>query len=206
MSRRPAPRWTLLCALLSLCLVTAANAAAPAEVGDVRLWSGPEGTRLVLDLSAPVRHEVFSLENPDRIVIDLQNTRLAMHKAMPDGQGPVTSVRSGPQAGGGLRIVLDLASRQSVKSFMVAPKGAAGHRLVVEMPPDATAASAPPAQLGQQVLSAGAAAMSQAAAATNPVKSIAATARVATWSSRWMPVTAARIPAPSAAAARARRT
>ena len=186
MSRRLAPRWTFLCALLTLCVTAAASAAAPAEVGDVRLWSGPEGTRLVLDLSAPVRHEVFSLENPDRIVIDLQNARLAMHKRLPDGQGPVKSVRSGPQDDGGLRIVLDLESRQSIKSFMVAPEGGAGHRLVVEMPPVVTAAAAatphpttpaaaPP--LGQQVLVASSAAMSQAAAATSPVKSIAATAK-----------------------------
>jgi N-acetylmuramoyl-L-alanine amidase len=163
--------------LLAPFLLTAAHAAAPAEVGDVRLWSGPEGTRLVVDLSAPVRHEVFSLENPDRIVIDLQKTRLAMRRSMPDGQGPVTSVRSGPQAGGGLRIVLDLASRQSVKSFMVAPEGAAGHRLVVEMPPVAAGTVVAPPPLGQQVLAAGAAAVSQASATANPVKSIAATAK-----------------------------
>jgi len=181
MSRRPAPTWTFLCVLLALCSATAVHAAAPAEVGDVRLWSGPEGTRLVLDLSAPVRHEVFSLENPDRVVIDLQNARLAMRKALPDAQGPVTSVRSGPQAGGGLRIVLDLATRQPVKSFMVAPEGAAGHRLVVEMPPVATAAAATttsqPPPLGQQVLTAGAAAMSQVAASAPPVKSITSTAK-----------------------------
>jgi len=179
MSRRPAPRWTFPCVLLTLCFAMAANAAAPAEVRDVRLWSGPEGTRLVLDLSAPVRHEVFSIENPERVVIDLQNTQLAMHKALPDGQGPVTSVRSGPQAGGGLRIVLDLAARQPVKSFMVAPEGGAGHRLVVEMPPATTApaATAPQPPLGQQVLTAGAAAMSQVATGTPPVKSIAASAK-----------------------------
>jgi N-acetylmuramoyl-L-alanine amidase len=178
MSRRPAPRWTFLCALLTLCVAAATHAAAPAEVEDVRLWSGPEGTRLVLELSAPVRHEVFSVENPDRIVIDLQNTRLAMRKALPDGQGPVTNVRSGPQAGGGLRIVLDVAARQPVKSFMVAPEGGAGHRLVVEMPPvAAAAATAPQPPLGQQVLAAGATAMAQAASNTPPVKSITASAK-----------------------------
>lgn len=178
MSRRPAPRWTFLCTLLALCFATATRAAAPAEVEDVRLWSGPEGTRLVLDLSEPVRHEVFSIENPDRIVIDLQNTRLAMRKALPAGQGPVTNVRSGPQEGGGLRIVLDVATRQPVKSFMVAPEGGAGHRLVVEMPPvAAAAATAPQPPLGQQVLTAGAAAMAQAASNAPPVKSITSSAK-----------------------------
>ena len=188
MSLRPVKRWTFLCALAVLCFGAAAHAAAPAKVGDVRLWSGPEGTRLVLDLSAPVRHEVFTLENPDRIVIDLQHTRLAMRKALPVGQGPARSVRSGPQDDGALRIVLDLESRQTVKSFMVAPDGAAGHRLVVEMPPVATSQAAaaaaspgatPPAPtppLAQQVLTASSAALSRQAAA-NPVKTLAASAK-----------------------------
>jgi N-acetylmuramoyl-L-alanine amidase len=153
-----------LCALVACCVTAVAGAATPAQVQDVRLWSGPEGTRLVLDLSAPVRHEVFNLENPDRIVIDLQNATLTMRKSLPGGQGPVTSVRSGPQDDGGLRIVLDLASRQSVKSFMVAPEGGAGHRLVVEMPPVATSAAAPPPAPAEP-------------ADANPVKSLAATTK-----------------------------
>jgi len=123
MSIRPVLRSAFLSVLAACGVVGATQAAAPARVDDVRLWSGPEGTRLVLDLSAPVRHEVFTLENPDRIVIDLRNARLAMHKSLPDGQGPVRSVRSGPQDDGDLRIVLDLASHQVVKSFMVPPDG-----------------------------------------------------------------------------------
>jgi N-acetylmuramoyl-L-alanine amidase len=181
MSTRPAMRWIFLCTLAMLGVAGAAGAAAPAQVADVRLWSGPEGTRLVLDLSEPVRHHVFALDNPDRIVIDLENARLAMRKALPEGQGPVRSVRSGPQDDGGLRIVLDLGSRQSVKSFMVAPEGGTGHRLVVELPPIAGAAVTPAAPPGaapssQQVLAASSAALArEAPAVTNPVKSLPAT-------------------------------
>jgi N-acetylmuramoyl-L-alanine amidase len=183
MSTRPAMQWIFLCTLAMLGVAGAARAAAPAQVADVRLWSGPEGTRLVLDLSAPVRHQVFSLDNPDRIVIDLENARLAMHKALPEGQGPVRSVRSGPQDDGGLRIVLDLGSRQSVKSFMVAPEGGTGHRLVVELPPTTgavvtPAAPADAAPSSQQVLAASSAALArETSAVANPVKSLAATVK-----------------------------
>jgi N-acetylmuramoyl-L-alanine amidase len=175
MSLRPAHWWTSLVAFLCLVGTGIASAAVPVQAGDVRLWSGPEGTRLVVDLSAPVRYEVFALENPDRIVVDLANTRLQSGKGMPAAQGPVRSVRSGPQAGGGLRIVLDLEARQSVKSFMVGPEGAAGHRLVVELPPVAGGAptpSAPP--LAQQVLAVTSAAVArEATAVANPVKTLA---------------------------------
>jgi len=184
MSARLPLRWLLLCALASLCVMGGARAAVPAQVSDVRLWTGPEGTRLVLDLSAPVRHEVFSIDAPDRVVIDLRNARLAMSKALPTGQGPVKGVRAGPQDGGGLRIVLDLVSPQPVKSFMVGPEGKAGHRLVVEIPPTAqgTPAQSSPAQQAvpaaapsaQQVLASSSAALSrETAAATSPVKTLA---------------------------------
>jgi len=154
---RPAKLWTPLVALLGVCVAVQSLAAAPVKVTDVRLWAGPEGTRLVLDLSAPVRHQVFTLENPDRVVIDLANTELALRKELPSGQGPVKAVRSGPQAGHGLRIVLDLSARQSTNSFLVGPDGSAGRRLVVEMPsasaaPDAVRTVASAAASGRNLV------------------------------------------------------
>jgi N-acetylmuramoyl-L-alanine amidase len=124
--------------LLALCAWADASAAVT-RVKDVRLWSGPEGTRLVLDLSAPVNYDLFTLNNPYRVVIDLANASIADSRRMPAGQGPVTRVRSGKQPRQGLRIVLDLTSLQQPRSFMVAPDGTAGHRLVVELPPAAGA-------------------------------------------------------------------
>ncbi|MDQ1345434.1 MAG: N-acetylmuramoyl-L-alanine amidase, partial [Pseudomonadota bacterium] len=170
MFARPAKLWTSLFALLGVLAGVAAGAATPVQLTDARLWSGPEGTRLVLDLSALPRHEVFTIENPDRVVVDLANTQLAMRKDLPVGQGPVKSVRSGPQAGGGLRIVLDLSAPQAVKSFAVGPDGSAGHRLVVELP---GAAAAGPAPTAKQVLAASSAAIaSEAEPSDDPVKTL----------------------------------
>ena len=119
----PVQRTASFLALIGLLGAFSSALAAPARVTDVRLWSGPEGTRLVVDLSAPARYEVFAVENPDRIVIDLENADLATAKGLPAGQGPVKGVRSGPQADHGLRLVLDLSSPQKVKSFSVGPDG-----------------------------------------------------------------------------------
>jgi N-acetylmuramoyl-L-alanine amidase len=164
--------------------------AASARIKDLRLWTGPEGTRLVIELSAPVEYDVFALDRPDRVVVDLANTSLPGVKDLPTPQGPVKGVRSAPKSGHGLRIVLDLASNQAYRSFVVGPEGAAGHRLVVELPAKssavvaasasaAKAGSAPPK--GKEVL-AMAADISRAAAtavaspaaepATTPVKSV----------------------------------
>jgi N-acetylmuramoyl-L-alanine amidase len=118
-----------------------ASAATQARVKDVRLWSGPEGTRLVIELTRPVEYDVFPLGTPDRVVIDLANTSLA-GRELPVGQGPVRRVRSGPQPGNGLRLVLDVDSPQPPKHFMVGPDGSSGHRIVVELPGKSTPAVA----------------------------------------------------------------
>lgn len=130
----PRPHVLRLAGLLAALLVATTSWAAPARVTDVRLWSGPEGTRLVIELTAPVQFDVFPLDNPDRVVIDLANATLPEGRNLPAGQGPVKSIRSGPQSGHGLRFVLDLAEPQQPRSFSVGPEGDAGHRLVVELP------------------------------------------------------------------------
>jgi N-acetylmuramoyl-L-alanine amidase len=184
MIARPARLTALILAFIGLCAAGVALAAAPTRVTDVRLWSGPEGTRLVLDLSAPTKFEVFSVDNPDRVVIDLQNADLAASD-LPDGQGPVKRVRSGPQVNHGLRLVLDLSAPQKVRSFPVGPEGSAGHRLVVELPPlplpaanateaVAAAPTAPSAPMGTEALAAMSAAISpRQADAARPVKTLA---------------------------------
>ena len=181
MPARPAKTTAFLLAFAALFAAITASAAAPARVMDVRLWSGPEGTRLVLDLSAPAEFQVFAVENPDRIVIDLQNADLASRKGLPAGQGPVKAVRSGPQPNHGLRLVLDLDAPHPVRSFTVGPDGNAGDRLVVELPPAgaAPAAVAVPSATGAPGAAAGttapgaAAPTSRAPDGASPVKRLA---------------------------------
>ena len=186
MPARPAKFTAYLLASAALLAALAAAAATPTYVTDVRLWSGPEGTRLVLDLSAPAQHDVFAVENPDRIVIDLENAELDSRKGLPDGQGPVKAVRSGPQPNHGLRLVLDLDGAHTMRSFTVGPDGSAGHRLVIELPPTAGTSTkivaadgrgpvTPAAPTSAPAAAAGAAAVSpRTSEATAPVKRLAA--------------------------------
>jgi N-acetylmuramoyl-L-alanine amidase len=67
-----------------------------------------DSARLTLTLSAVPAQKVFTLENPQRIVIDLPATRLATGVRMPKAVGPVVSVRSGTQARQTTRLVLQL--------------------------------------------------------------------------------------------------
>jgi N-acetylmuramoyl-L-alanine amidase len=127
---------------LALVLAAFAHAAPPATVKAVRLWAGPEGTRLVFDLSAPVEHNVLTLQNPDRVVIDISDARVDSASELPDGQGFVKQLRVGPQGRNDVRFVIDLSSPAAPNSFNVAPSGSYGNRLVVDLSP--IASNAPP--------------------------------------------------------------
>jgi N-acetylmuramoyl-L-alanine amidase len=125
---------TVVRVLLALSMTFMAMGARAAELRDVRLWASPDGTRVVFDLDASTQHTVFALENPNRVVVDLSGThRGAALAAQLEGKGLVERVRSGPQQGGGLRVVLDLAASAKPKSFSLQPNDAYGFRVVVDL-------------------------------------------------------------------------
>ncbi|MDO9452454.1 MAG: N-acetylmuramoyl-L-alanine amidase [Stagnimonas sp.] len=105
------------------------------ELRDVRLWDGPESTRVVFDLLGGTEHKFFTLDNPSRIVIDIADARRAPGLSFDGlGKGVVKSVRTGPRDGG-LRVVLDLADEVNPKSFGLEPNGSYGHRLIFDLYP-----------------------------------------------------------------------
>lgn len=115
-----------------LLMAVAANAAATVE--NVRIWSENGKTRVVLDLSHPVKHNIFTLRGPDRLVVDLKDGRLAANlAAMPGGVGSVKNIRSGVLANGQLRVVLDLNENVRSRSFTAGPNPQYGDRLVIDL-------------------------------------------------------------------------
>ena len=108
-----------------------------ADVDGFRVWTDPDKTRAVLDLDSRADYKLFTLDNPPRVVIDLQKsdleTRLKMAK---EHAGIIDGVRHGNPNKGTLRVVLDLENKASVKSFMLDPVGQYGYRLVVDLFPE----------------------------------------------------------------------
>ena len=54
------------------------------EVEGLRLWPGPESTRVVVDLSSPTSHRIFKLDNPFRVVIDLTDMTFPQGADLPE--------------------------------------------------------------------------------------------------------------------------
>ena len=122
----------LLC--LILFLMTAVAGAEPVSVQQLRVWRAPDHTRLVFDVSGPLEHRLFTLQNPDRLVVDIDNARLAEPLKDVDTDGPlVAAVRVGQPEAGPLRIVLELKAEAHPRSFMLKPAGPYGHRLVIDL-------------------------------------------------------------------------
>ncbi len=109
------------------------------ELREVRLLDSAESTRVVFDLDSRADNNVFTLSNPDRVVIDIAGARrggsLNLNQAP---KGIVKGVRSGPHDGG-LRIVLDLSQAATPKSFGLQPSGGYGYRLILDLYPQGAA-------------------------------------------------------------------
>ena len=110
------------------------STALAADVDAVRLWRAPDHTRVVLDLSDAAEFNTLSLDNPERFVVDLSQSRLsASLTALPLEGTPISRVRSGIRQGTDLRLVFDLTASVRASVFLLSPSDATGHRVVIDL-------------------------------------------------------------------------
>lgn len=120
--------------VIGLLLLTPAVGMTDTTVENIRVWSESGKTRVVIDLSRPADHNIFTLRSPERLVVDLKNGRLSGSlKRLPAGTGSLKGIRTGVRANGQLRIVLDLNEAVSSRSFSAGPNGTYGDRLVIDL-------------------------------------------------------------------------
>ena len=126
------PRLRLI--VISLLLLTPVVGQAGTTVENIRVWTENGKTRVVLDLSKPTEHNIFTLRGPDRIVVDLKNGRLSDSLVrLPAGTGVIKAFRTGVRANGQLRVVLDLTEGVRSRSFTAGPNQQYGDRLVIDL-------------------------------------------------------------------------
>ncbi|MGI9330801.1 MAG: N-acetylmuramoyl-L-alanine amidase [Gammaproteobacteria bacterium] len=131
--------------LLALSYVTAF--AGPARVQGVRIADRDGVTRVAIDLSAPIEHKLFTLSNPERVVVDIRPARFAsVALPLPAGTGRVQRLRGANRQDGSLRIVLDMHQATAARSFVLPAGAQTGDRLVIDLgqPRAASAAKKPP--------------------------------------------------------------
>jgi N-acetylmuramoyl-L-alanine amidase len=109
--------------LFAILALFSISAQAGTTVENIRIWAEGGKTRVVLDLSRPSQHNIFTLRNPDRLVVDLEQGRLASSLAadLPESTGAVRAVRTAIRSDGKLRVVLDLNQDVRSRSFTAGP-------------------------------------------------------------------------------------
>lgn len=121
-----------------------ATTAIAGDVHEVRLWRAPDHTRVVFDLTGPAEHKIFVLQNPTRIVLDVQDTRLKTNLSdLTLTDTPIRQVRSAARDGDDLRIVMDMSASVDPRSFSLKANQQAGDRLVVDLYDKAATAAKP---------------------------------------------------------------
>jgi N-acetylmuramoyl-L-alanine amidase len=140
-SRLAAPRRLIPYLLLLAVSVFFTDAAlAQARVSAARVWPAADYTRVTFESPGPIQHKVFSLENPDRLVLDLELADVtpalsALASSIGDKDPYVKSVRVGRFKPGTIRLVFDLKATVRPQVFALAPVGQYSHRLVLDLYP-----------------------------------------------------------------------
>jgi N-acetylmuramoyl-L-alanine amidase len=141
LERREVCKWLLVPAV-QLFVPLSARAA---TVASARLWPAEEYTRLILESPAPFPHQVLSMKNPPRLVLDLPdvdlNAALAQLPRLVRPSDPyIASIRVANYRPGVLRIVLDLKTEVNPQLFALKPVAGYGYRVVLDLypltPPD----------------------------------------------------------------------
>ncbi|HXX83416.1 MAG TPA: N-acetylmuramoyl-L-alanine amidase [Casimicrobiaceae bacterium] len=107
------------------------SAAPAAELRAIALSANADSAQVTLDLSGGTAQKLFTLDHPDRVVIDLPHTERGSGVHAPAGSGVVSELRLGTQPHGTLRVVVQLKSALPAHSTWGA--SVQGRRLIVSL-------------------------------------------------------------------------
>src|SRR5687767_15107161 len=95
--------------ILVIVLPVLAYASNQAKIVAMRLFDTEGSTRIIINLSAPTLSHIFELENPNRLVLDFDQTTLRMNLNMLRLMPPTfKSIRGGLHDSKTFRIVIDM--------------------------------------------------------------------------------------------------
>src|ERR1700719_3661426 len=140
--RRRVCQWLLLPAAPWWWWSVVANAA---TIASARLWPAQEYTRLILESSSAVSHQMMPMKNPERLVLDLEDVELTSEIAqlgqrLQPSDPYIQAIRVARFKPGVVRLVLELKTEVNPQLFALQPVADYGHRVVLDLypltPPD----------------------------------------------------------------------
>jgi len=109
-------------------------------ISSARIWPAQDYTRLTIESKSAIRHNMFTLDDPERLVIDLENVELTetlneLTSKISDNDPYIKSMRVGRFKPGVVRLVLDLKNEVKPQLFVLKPVSEYGFRLVLDVYP-----------------------------------------------------------------------
>jgi len=121
-----------------LCVSYASFAAS--EVTATRVWPAEDYTRVTFESQTPFKYQTFTLKNPERLVLDIEdiqlNTVLKTLPAQVSSDDPyIEKVRIAAYQANVVRVVVDLKQEVNFNVFTLKPAGEYKQRLVLDVIP-----------------------------------------------------------------------
>jgi len=111
-----------------------------AEIVAVRTWPAEEYTRVTLEMDTELRAKHFTLDGPDRLVVDIEGLRMSealdtLISKIEHDDPYIDAVRIGQNTPDVVRLVIDLKQSIAPQVFTLKPVGKYQYRLVIDMYP-----------------------------------------------------------------------
>ena len=129
-ARRRTPAAARLIVFLLLGIVPAARAGV--VVDQVRFWTAPDHTRVVLDLSGPAAYDLRRVTGPDRISVNIAAASFRKSATLEVGDGTLLRVRKNALSGRA-QVVLDLAGDLRFRHFALKAADGRPDRIVIDV-------------------------------------------------------------------------
>lgn len=126
--------------LLLLSIVPTGEAYGTPQFVAVRIWPASSYTRATLESTRPLQHKYFLLDNPRRLVVDIQGASLdsvvqSLPQKLSRSDPYVAGIRVGQFNPDTIRVVMDLKTAVNPQVFALTPVANFKHRLVIDLYP-----------------------------------------------------------------------
>jgi N-acetylmuramoyl-L-alanine amidase len=128
--------WSFLALVLACFFVGVAQA----QVLSTRIWPARDYTRLTIESREEIKYSIFSLKDPERLVLDLEVAEIPpaladLHTKVAENDPYVQGLRTARNRPGVVRVVLDLKTDVKPQAFTLRPIAEYGYRLVLDIYP-----------------------------------------------------------------------
>ena len=131
---------TLTQYLLAVFLLANASICNANTITAARVWPAQDYTRIAFEADQPIKYQLLILQNPDRLVIDMEDVQLtdvlkSLAGKVLSSDPYVKQVRAGLFKPNVVRLVVDLKGEVKSNLFALPPAGDYKHRLVLDIYP-----------------------------------------------------------------------